>query len=36
MEEYGLQELAPPPDLISGDEEYEVEAILNHKGKPRR
>jgi hypothetical protein len=35
-EEYGPQEAAPPPDLISGDEEYEVEVILNHKGKPRR
>jgi hypothetical protein len=35
-EEYGPQEVAPPPDLIGGDEEYKIKAILNHKGKPGR
>ena len=23
--------MKPPPDLIEGEEEYEVEAIMNHK-----
>jgi hypothetical protein len=35
-EEYEPQEAAPPPDLIGSDKEYEVEVILNHKGKPGR
>jgi hypothetical protein len=35
-EEYRPQEVTPPPDLIGGNEEYEVEVILNHKGKPGR
>ena len=26
----------PPPDLIDGKEEYEVEAVLRHRGKPGR
>jgi hypothetical protein len=33
MEEYGPQEATPPPDLIGSDKEYEVGAILHHKGK---
>ena len=24
--------LQPPPDIIDGEEEYEVEAILDHRG----
>ena len=26
----------PPPDLINGEEEYEVEWILKHRGHPKR
>jgi len=26
----------PPPDLIKGEEEYEVEAIINHRHHGRR
>ena len=26
----------PPPDLINGEEEYEVERILKHRGCPKR
>ena len=26
--------LRPPPDLIDGEEEYEVEVVLGHKGRP--
>ena len=25
----------PPPDLINGEEEYEVERILKHRGRPK-
>ena len=25
----------PPPDLINGEEEYEVEQILKHRGRPK-
>ena len=28
-EEYGMNYLQPPPDLINGKEEYEVESIIN-------
>ena len=28
--EHGLNFLQPPPDLIDGEEEYKVEAILGH------
>lgn len=28
---HGSNYLRPPPDLISGEEQYEVEAIVNHK-----
>ena len=26
----------PPPDLINGEEEYEIEQILKHQGRPKR
>ena len=32
--EHGPNFLRPPLDLINSEEEYEVEAILRHKGKP--
>ena len=32
--EHGPNFLRPPPDLIDGEEEYEVKAILGHKGRP--
>ena len=32
--EHGLNFLQPPPDLVDGKEEYEMEAILRHCGKP--
>lgn len=35
-EAYGPNFPEPPPDLIEGEEEYEVKAILNHKGKGLR
>jgi len=28
---YGPNFIKPPPDLIDGEEEYEVEAVLNHR-----
>ena len=28
--------LQPPPDLINREEEYEVEQILKHRGRPKR
>ena len=28
--------LQPPPALIDGEEEYEVEVVLRHRGKPGR
>ena len=31
---HGPNFLQPPPDLIEGEEEYEVEAILRHWGRP--
>ena len=34
--EHGKNFLEPPPDLVDGEEEYEVEAILSHKGTARR
>ena len=33
---HGPNFLRPPPDLIDGKEEYEVEAVLRHRGKPGR
>ena len=32
--EHGPNFLRPPPDLINGDEEYKVEVIIGHRGKP--
>ena len=34
MSEHGSNFLRPPPDLIDSEEEYEVEVILGHRGKP--
>jgi hypothetical protein len=34
-EEYGQMHQEAPPDLIEGEEEYEVEAILQHKGNTK-
>ena len=31
-DEFVREELPPPPILVDGEEEYEVEAILRHKG----
>ena len=31
-ESYGPSFPSPPPDIIDDEEEYEVEAILSHKG----
>ena len=31
--EHGPNFLRPPLDLIDGEEEYEVEAVLGHRGK---
>ena len=33
---FSLVEKPPPPILVDGEEEYEVEAILRHKGKGAR
>ena len=34
-EVHGPNYLQPPPDLINGEEEYEVERILKHRGCPK-
>ena len=34
--EHGPNFLRLPPDLINGEEEYEVEAVLGHRGRPSR
>ena len=34
--EHGPNFLRPPPDLIDREEEYEVEAVLGHRGRPGR
>ena len=34
--EHGPNFLQPPLDLINGEEEYKVEAILRHRGRPGR
>ena len=34
--EHGPNFLRPPLDLLDGEEEYEVEAVLGHRGKPGR
>ena len=31
--EHGPNFLRPPPDLIDGEKEYEVEVVLGHRGK---
>ncbi|KAF7762626.1 hypothetical protein Agabi119p4_9219 [Agaricus bisporus var. burnettii] len=33
---YGKHNPQPPPTLVYGEEEYEVEAILNHRARKRR
>ena len=33
-EVHGKNFLAPPPDLINGEEEYEIEKIICHRGTP--
>ena len=33
---HGPNYLKPPPDLINGEEEYEVEQILKYRGCPKR
>ena len=35
-ETHGPNHLKPPPDLIAGENEFEVEAILAHRGRGRR
>ena len=35
-ESYGPSFTSPPPDIIDNEEEYEVEAILSHKGPTTR
>ena len=35
-EAHGPPFLEPPPDVIDNEEEYEVEAILSHKGSKSR
>ena len=35
-EEFSHAEKPPPPIMVDGEEEYEVEAILRHKGKGAR
>ena len=34
--EHGPNFLQPPLDLVDGEEEYEVKAVLRHRGKPGR
>ena len=36
MSEHGPNFLQPPPDLIDREEEYEVEAVLRHRGRAGR
>src|SRR5882757_11395287 len=33
---HGLNYLTPPPEILNGEEEWEVEAILSHKGVGNR
>ena len=33
---HGPNYLDPPPDLISGEEEWEIEAIIGHRGSGSR
>ena len=32
--EHGPNFLQPPPDLVDSEDEYEVEVVLGHRGKP--
>ena len=32
---YGKHHTRPPPELVSGEEEYEIEAILKHRSRKR-
>ena len=34
--EHGPSFPEPPPDIVEGEEEYEIEAILAHRGKGQR
>ena len=36
MLEHGPNFLWPPPDLIDSKEEYEVEVVIGHRGRPGR
>ena len=36
FEEFEREEQPPPPVMVEGEEEYEVEVILRHKGKGAR
>ena len=36
MSEHRPNFLQPPPDRIDGEEEYKVEAVLGHRGRPSR
>ena len=33
---HGPNYIRPPPELVNGEEEYEVERILKHRGHPKR
>ena len=33
---HGPNYIRPPPELVNGEEEYEVERILKHRGRPKR
>ena len=33
---HGLAYAEPPPDIVEGEEEYEVEAIIAHRGQANR
>ena len=35
-ETHGPNYIQPPPELVDGEEEYEVEHILKHRGRPKR
>ena len=35
-ETHGPNYIRPPPELVNGEEEYEVERILKHRGHPKR
>ena len=35
-ETHGPNYIQPPPELVNGEEEYEVECILKHRGRPKQ